>query len=72
MREKKEENRFSNVSKDQKAVIILGAVALLMIIVPFILYVVGAISKLTMTLIFLIPVALVAAQFFVVKKRSNA
>ena len=54
-----------------KDVLIVGIIIVALILVPFVLYVVGVISKLTMTLLFLIPIALFIGMYLVLKKRGR-
>lgn len=52
-----------------KGIVIIGIVILSMLVVPFLLYILGVISKLTMTLIFLIPVTGLIVLIVSLKKR---
>ena len=54
-----------------KGFLVFFAVIILGLLVPFILYLTGTITKLTMTLLFLIPVALFSGAYVYLKIRKK-
>lgn len=54
-----------------KDVLIVGIIVIVMILVIFALNVFGVISKLTMSLLFLIPVAIFAGMYLYLKKSGR-
>lgn len=53
-----------------KWLLIFGIVVILIMLVAFILYAFGVITKLTMTLIYIVPIAAVGILYVILKKRG--
>ena len=69
MDEEKKEKRL-NVSDDQKKILIVAFVCLVLILVPFVLYLTNVISKGVMSLLFILPVGILIATWIIVKRRE--